>query len=129
MSRRKSSKSFALGIVSSIIAFSFAIQLVPFRSACHSAYFFPLCSLIPLEDPAVTEGFPKPPEDYTLTIEVDVFSAPFEPLVLAEVEFFSTEEAEAFLPPDWFGEEVTYCQEYHNSYLAMSNVELPDPEL
>lgn len=85
--------------------------------------------LIPLDHPGVREGFPQPPEDYTLTIEIDVFSAPFDPLILAEVEFFSTEEAEAFSPPDWFGEEVTYCKEYHNSYLAMSDVEPPDPEL
>lgn len=85
--------------------------------------------LIPLEHPMVKEGYPEPPEDYMLTIEVDVFSAPFNPLILAEVEFFSKEEAAAFLPPDWFGEEVTYCREYHNSYLAMSNVELPDPEI
>lgn len=85
--------------------------------------------LIPLDHPGVKEGLSKPPEDYTLTIEIDVFSAPFDPLILAEVEFFSTEEAEAFAPPDWFGEEVTYCREYHNSYLAMSDVETPDAEI
>lgn len=85
--------------------------------------------MIPLEHPAVKEGFPKPPDDYSLTIEIDVFAAPFDPLILAEVEFFGKQEAEAFSPPDWFGEEVTYCREYHNSYLAMSDVERPDPEV
>jgi len=54
------------------------------------------------------------------TIELDVFDPPFAPLIMAEVEFGSKEAAEAFLPPEWFGEEVTYCKEYHNSYLAMS---------
>lgn len=74
--------------------------------------------LIPLEHPGFKEGFPTPPEDYSLTIEVDVFDPPFAPLIMAEVEFLSTEAAEAFLPPDWFDEEVTYRKEYHNSYMA-----------
>lgn len=74
--------------------------------------------LIPLYNPTFREGFPTPPEDYHLTIELDVFNAPFESLILAEVEFGSTEAAEAFLPPDWFYEDVTYCKEYHNSYMA-----------
>ncbi len=79
--------------------------------------------LIPLEHPGFKEGAPKPPDDYSLTIEVDVFDAPFAPLVMAEVEFWSKRAAEAFCPPDWFGEEVTYCKEYHNSYMAMQKLE------
>lgn len=75
--------------------------------------------LIPLHNPGFKEGFPTPPEDYSLTIELDVFDAPFAPLIMAEVEFGSKEAAEAFLPPDWFDEEVTYHKEYHNSYMAM----------
>ena len=75
--------------------------------------------LIPLKNPGFREGFPTPPEDYTLTIELDVFEPPFAPLNVAEVEFGSKEAAESFLPPEWFGEEVTYRNEYHNSYLAM----------
>lgn len=78
--------------------------------------------LIPLEHPGFQEGFPIPPEDYTLTIEVDVFDPPFAPLMLVEVEFLSTEAAQAFLPPDWFGEEVTYRKEYHNSYMACQDL-------
>ncbi len=73
---------------------------------------------IPLNNPGFKEGFPTPPEDYTLMIELDVFDAPFAPLILAEVEFGSKDAANAFLPPDWFDEEVTYNKEYHNSYLA-----------
>ena len=76
--------------------------------------------LIPLANPTFREGFPTPPEDYTLTIELDVFDAPFAPLIMAEVEFGSKEAAEAFIPPDWFYEDVTYCKEYHNSYMAMN---------
>ena len=58
------------------------------------------------------------PLESGLTIELDVFEPPFQGLVLAEVEFPSEEEAHAFLPPDWFGEEVTWSTEYHNSTLS-----------
>lgn len=77
--------------------------------------------LIPLPHPAFVsqDGFLKPPSDYHLTIELDMFDPPFAPLIMAEVEFGSREAAEAFIPPDWFGEDVTYRQEYHNSYLAL----------
>lgn len=53
-----------------------------------------------------------------LTIELDVFDAPHETLRLAEVEFSSIEQAEAFVPPVWFGEDVTYSGKYHNSVLS-----------
>lgn len=53
-----------------------------------------------------------------LTIELDVFAAPYETLWLAEVEFSSIEQAEAFVPPEWFGEDVTYSGKYHNSVLS-----------
>lgn len=75
--------------------------------------------LIPLRNPGFKEGFPVPPDDYTLTIELDVFDPPFAPLIMAEVEFGSKEAAEAFVPPEWFDEDVTYHKEYHNSYMAM----------
>lgn len=52
------------------------------------------------------------------TIELDVFEKDFAPLVLAEVEFESVAEAERFVPPEWFGEDVTYSSEYHNSTLS-----------
>lgn len=53
------------------------------------------------------------------TIEMDVFEGFFDGLVLAEVEFPSIEEAEQFIPPEWFGEDVTYDGRYHNSYMSM----------
>ena len=52
------------------------------------------------------------------TIELDVFHEDLSPLVLAEVEFESIEAAQSFVPPDWFGEDVTYDGRYHNSYLS-----------
>lgn len=80
--------------------------------------------LIPLNNPQFQqkEGFPAPPEDYTLTIELDVFEGELAPLVIAEVEFGSKESAQAFLPPEWFDEDVTYNEKYHNSYLALCQI-------
>ena len=52
------------------------------------------------------------------TIELDVFHGELAPLLLAEVEFATEEEANAFVPPDWFGEDVTFSTDYHNSTLS-----------
>lgn len=59
-----------------------------------------------------------PLEQESLVAEVDVFEDPFAPLVLAEVEFETEEQANAFVPPDWFGEDVTFDGRYHNSYMS-----------
>lgn len=58
------------------------------------------------------------PLGYNLTIELDIFAAPFDTLVLAEVEFDSEARAKSFVPPNWFGDDVTYSHEYQNSYLS-----------
>ncbi|CBK73647.1 hypothetical protein CIY_07540 [Butyrivibrio fibrisolvens 16/4] len=34
---------------------------------------------------------------------------------MAEVEFPTIEEANSFVPPEWFGEDVTNDKNYHNS--------------
>lgn len=49
------------------------------------------------------------------TIELDVFEGDHAPLIMAEVEFPSIEEANAFVAPEWFGEDVTQDSRYHNS--------------
>ncbi len=54
----------------------------------------------------------------SLTIELDIFEGRFKGLMLAEVEFETREEAEAFTAPDWFGEDVTFTGEYQNSRLS-----------
>ena len=79
--------------------------------------------LIPLPHPSFqkSDKLPAPPSDYSLTIELDIFDPPFAPLTMAEVEFGSREAAEAFIPPDWFDEDVTYREEYHNSYMALQH--------
>lgn len=53
-----------------------------------------------------------------LIIELDIFHGKFEGLILAEVEFSTLEEANAFIPPEYFGEDVTFSTEYHNSTLS-----------
>ena len=53
-----------------------------------------------------------------LIFELDVFSGPLAPLMLVEVEFPSVEMAEAFVPPAWFGAEVTEDERYRNRALV-----------
>lgn len=60
-----------------------------------------------------------PLEDTDLTIELDVFSGKYQGLMLAEVEFKTEEEARRFVPPAWFGRDVTFTGEYQNSRLAL----------
>ena len=52
------------------------------------------------------------------TIELDVFLGELAPLVIAEVEFPDLKAAEGFIPPDWFGQDVTMDPAYHNSVLS-----------
>lgn len=59
-----------------------------------------------------------PIEGTKLTIELDIFSGAYEGLILAEVEFTTEEEANAFTPPAWFTRDVTFTGEYQNSRLS-----------
>ena len=58
------------------------------------------------------------PEKDNLTIELDIFKGVYEGLILAEVEFESIEQANAYIPPAWFGEDVTSNTNYSNSTLS-----------
>ena len=66
----------------------------------------------------ITKTRYKIPFDNGLTIEIDVFHGKFQGLILAEVEFPTEDAANAFIPPDYFGEDVTFSSEYHNSTLS-----------
>ena len=61
------------------------------------------------------------PLNDNLTIELDVFSGELAGLLLAEVEFETEEAANQFVPPEWFGEDVTFSSKYHNSTLSRKN--------
>lgn len=75
--------------------------------------------LIPLKNPQFTSDF-VPLSTPELVIELDIFAEPFAPLIMAEVEFSSIEMANAFIPPEWFGEDVTMNPKYHNSNMSRS---------
>lgn len=55
-------------------------------------------------------------------IELDVYSGELEGLVVAEVEFESEEDSSYFIPPKWFGEEITQDERYKNKNLALSGM-------
>ena len=60
--------------------------------------------------------------DKSLLIELDVFEGAFEGLYLAEVEFSSKDDADSFIPPAWFGEDVTLDGRYHNSKMSQAKL-------
>ena len=54
----------------------------------------------------------------SLTAELDIFHDIFDGRLLVEVEFNSIEDANSFIPPEWFGEDFTYDKKYHNSNMS-----------
>ena len=74
--------------------------------------------LIPIEKPTFVSDFNSSIDQISLTIELDIFEAPFENLIIAEVEFPDEKTARAFLPVDWFLDDVTNDPAYHNSNLS-----------
>ena len=76
--------------------------------------------LIPIEKPEFSPNIPLSEEEAAapLKIELDIFDRPFRPLIIAEVEFPTENAANAFLPPAWFDEDVTFDPNYHNSNLS-----------
>jgi CYTH domain-containing protein len=62
------------------------------------------------------------PGDGVLTIELDVYEGRLAGLVTAEVEFPSEEDADRFVPPPWFGKEVTDDDAYKNQRLAVDGL-------
>jgi adenylate cyclase len=56
--------------------------------------------------------------DREVQLEIDVFENDLDGLVIAEVEFPSAPASAAFVPPSWFGREVTDDSAYRNAALA-----------
>lgn len=69
-------------------------------------YIIPLCELAPSYT------------DSALTVELDIFEGHMTGTVLAEIEFNTQEEAENFIMPDCFTEDVTTNVAYHNSTMS-----------
>lgn len=53
-----------------------------------------------------------------LVAELDIFEGKLSDLILVEVEFESIDDANSFVAPEWFGEDVTHSGNYQNSYLS-----------
>ncbi len=58
------------------------------------------------------------PIEDNYTAELDEFHGCLEGLAFVEVEFPDEEKAAAFIPPDWFGQDVSFDKRYENNYLA-----------
>ena len=75
---------------------------------------------------AKCEGIPvsktryRVPLDGGFTAELDIFHGVHEGLQLVEVEFPDTASADSFVPPTWFGNDVSLDPRYRNSYLSQS---------
>ena len=54
-----------------------------------------------------------------LMIEIDVYKGKVEGLVVAEIEFPTAEDYNSFVPPYWFGEEMTHVESLRNRNLAV----------
>ena len=63
----------------------------------------------------------KPGMTGKYSIELDVFEGDYEGLVYAEIEFDTEDEAIQFIPPEWFGEDVTLLKGYNNAELSEGN--------
>ncbi|MCM1174180.1 MAG: CYTH domain-containing protein [Blautia sp.] len=78
--------------------------------------------LIPVGHPTFTSDYQLPVDQISLTVELDIFEAPFENLIIAEVEFPDEQMARAFCPLDWFLDDVTDDPAYHNSNLSRTAI-------
>jgi adenylate cyclase len=57
-----------------------------------------------------------------IKIELDIYSGILNGLIVAEVEFPSIEQAKSFIPPNWFGKEVTEDERYKNRNLVLYGI-------
>ncbi len=74
--------------------------------------------MIPIVQPTFTSDYAESIDQISLFVELDLLEPPFAPLVIAEVEFPDEAMAHAFLPLDWFDQDVTQDPAYHNSVLS-----------
>lgn len=52
--------------------------------------------------------------------ELDIYEGEYQGLYTVEVEFTNEEEMQQFVPPEWFGDDVSEDAVYKNSFLCMS---------
>ncbi|WP_044959896.1 hypothetical protein [Butyrivibrio sp. WCD2001] len=85
--------------------------------------------IIPVNEDAFEDGFLRRNsetreafESGDIKIELDVFGAPFDGRILAEVEFPSEEAAAAYCMADWFDEDVTGDVRFSNAHMSTEKV-------
>ncbi|MDD5945104.1 MAG: CYTH domain-containing protein [Clostridia bacterium] len=74
------------------------------------------------ETPAVAKTRYLIPIDGGLTAELDIYYGRLSGLATVEVEFSTVSDAEAFIPPNWFGEDVSRDKRYKNTWLAVNGL-------
>lgn len=57
-----------------------------------------------------------------LKAELDIYHDFLDGFMNVEVEFNSFEQANRFVPPDWFGEDISKKKEYNNRFLAINGI-------
>ena len=74
------------------------------------------------ETPPVLKKRYYVPLSENLTAEVDIYEGNLSGLITIEVEFATEKMAKQFLPPKWFGEEVTFDNRYKNTNLSLYGI-------
>lgn len=62
------------------------------------------------------------PIQNNLTAELDIYKGDLKDFMNVEVEFDTIENSHSFIPPDWFGEEVTENINYSNVYMSIYGI-------
>ncbi len=57
-----------------------------------------------------------------LKAEIDIYEGKLSGLITTEVEFASVAQAERFVPPDWFGKDVSQDHRYKNTSLSKHGI-------
>lgn len=71
-----------------------------------------------IEGVAIVKTRYKVPLGDELFAELDIYEESLEGFKNVEVEFDSLDKANSFIPPDWFGEDITKNVKYTNAYLS-----------
>lgn len=62
------------------------------------------------------------PLENHLTAEIDIYKGDITGLITIEVEFDTQELAHAFVPPNWFGKDVSLDHRYKNTSLCLYGI-------
>lgn len=80
------------------------------------------------ETPAVEKIRYFVPLEQGLTAEVDIYGGKLQGLMTTEVEFESIAQAQDFVPPAWFGKDVSMDHRYKNTSLSIYGIPQEEKE-